>query len=54
MDEAEKCFELAMMRDGEVIATGTPQEIKQKANVETIEEAFIYYGDSKEAGGILK
>ena len=54
MDEAEKCFELAMMRDGEILATGTPQEIKQKAKVDTIEEAFIYFGNSKEAGGRLK
>lgn len=51
MDEAEKCFELAMMRDGEILATGTPLEIKQQANVDTIEDAFIYYGNSKEIGG---
>lgn len=54
MDEAEKCFELAMMRDGEILATGTPQQIKQKAQVDTIEEAFIYFGNSKEAGDRLK
>jgi ABC-2 type transport system ATP-binding protein len=50
MDEAEKCNELAMMRDGDVLATGTPEEIKHLANADSIEEAFIYFGNTR-AGG---
>ncbi len=44
MDEAEKCDELAMMRDGLVIAKGTPQELQDRIGAKTIEEAFIHYG----------
>lgn len=44
MDEAEKCNELAMMRDGRLIARGTPMQLRQKIGASSIEEAFIYYG----------
>ena len=44
MDEAEKCHNLAMMRDGRIIAKGTSQELQKKIGVDSIEEAFIYYG----------
>ncbi len=44
MDEAEKCHNLAMMRNGRIIAKGTSQELQKKIGVDSIEEAFIYYG----------
>ena len=44
MDEAEKCNRLAMMRQGVLIAEGTPLELRQKIGAATIEEAFIRYG----------
>ena len=44
MDEADKCHELAMMRDGRIIAQGTPLQLQQRIGVSNIEEAFIYYG----------
>jgi len=44
MDEAEKCHELAMMRDGRLIAQGTPLELRTGIGAASIEEAFIYYG----------
>ncbi|MCL2209287.1 MAG: AAA family ATPase [Treponema sp.] len=44
MDEAEKCQELAMMRDGRLIAKGTPAELQKSAGASNIEEAFIFYG----------
>lgn len=44
MDEAVKCHKLAMMRQGKVLAVGTPEQIKQEANAESLEEAFIYFG----------
>ena len=44
MDEAEKCHELAMLRDGRLIAGGTPLQLRQNIGASTIEEAFIHYG----------
>jgi len=44
MDEAEKCHELVMIREGRIIALGTPEEILIASNSKTIEEAFLYYG----------
>ncbi|MGG3451102.1 ABC transporter ATP-binding protein [Domibacillus aminovorans] len=44
MDEAEKCDRLGMIRDGRLIAVGTPEELKQKTNSATIEAAFLVYG----------
>lgn len=51
MDEAIKCNELSMMRDGRILATGTPEEIIKKSGTNNIEDAFIYFGQiGKEAG----
>ncbi|WP_202707972.1 ABC transporter ATP-binding protein [Sporosalibacterium faouarense] len=47
MDEAEKCDRLGMIRNGKLIAVGTPQELKDKTNSNSIEEAFLYYGGVK-------
>ena len=44
MDEAEKCNSLGMIRDGKLIAIGSPDEIKRASGSNTIEEAFLYYG----------
>jgi ABC-2 type transport system ATP-binding protein len=41
MDEAERCDRLLLMREGRVIADGTPQEIREKAGVDDIEQAFL-------------
>nr|WP_041778635.1 ribosome-associated ATPase/putative transporter RbbA [Beijerinckia indica] len=41
MDEAERFDWLAAMNDGKVIATGSPQEIRDKAGAKTLEAAFI-------------
>ena len=41
MDEAERCDRLLLMRDGRIIADGTPQEIREKAGVDDIEQAFL-------------
>jgi len=49
MDEAEKCTHLSMMRSGNLIASGSPAEIRKGAGASTIEEAFLYYG--REGGG---
>ncbi len=44
MDEADKCHRLGMIRDGKLIAVGTPGDLKQKTGTHTIEEAFLHYG----------
>ena len=44
MDEADKCHNLAMMRDGRLIAKGTSRELQERVGVQSLEEAFIYYG----------
>ncbi|WP_178023578.1 ABC transporter ATP-binding protein [uncultured Paenibacillus sp.] len=44
MDEADKCHRLGMVRDGSLIAVGTPEALKQETGSVTIEEAFLYYG----------
>lgn len=44
MDEAEKCHRLGMIRDGQLIAVGTPESLKRDTNAETIEQAFLRYG----------
>ena len=41
MDEAERCDRLLLMREGAFLADGSPAEIKQKANADDIEHAFL-------------
>ncbi|NYI99501.1 ABC-2 type transport system ATP-binding protein [Nocardioides thalensis] len=41
MDEAERCDRLLLMRDGVFLADGTPAEIKEKAGVDDVEQAFL-------------
>lgn len=44
MDEADKCDRLAMIRDGRVIAAGSPDELKSATGSSSMEEAFVAYG----------
>lgn len=44
MDEAEKCHNLGMIREGRLIAIGSPEELKRATSSDTIEGAFLYYG----------
>ncbi|MDS0526142.1 ABC transporter ATP-binding protein [Clostridium sp. SHJSY1] len=41
IDEAEKCDKLALIRDGEIMAVGSVEELKEKFKVNTVEEIFI-------------
>jgi ABC-2 type transport system ATP-binding protein len=43
MDEAEKCEQLAMMRDGVLLTHGSLGEILEASGAANIEEAFIHY-----------
>jgi ABC-2 type transport system ATP-binding protein len=41
MDEAERCHRLLLMREGRIIADGSPQEIKHGAGADSIDAAFL-------------
>lgn len=41
MDEAEFCDRISLFYRGQTIATGTPKELKEKANAKNMEETFI-------------
>lgn len=41
MDEAERCDRLLLMREGRIIADGSPTEIKQRAGAASVEHAFL-------------
>jgi len=47
MDEAEKCQELVMFREGEMIAQGSPQKIQTDSQTPSIEAAFIHFGSKR-------
>jgi len=41
MDEAERCDRLLLMREGEIIADGSPQEIRSRTGSPDVEHAFL-------------
>ncbi|ANS75539.1 ABC transporter ATP-binding protein [Paenibacillus yonginensis] len=44
MDEADKCNRLAMIRDGRILAEGSPAALLKQTGSEQIEDAFIKLG----------
>jgi len=42
MDEAERCQRLLLIRHGELIADGTPPEIKAAAGADDLDTAFLH------------
>ena len=41
MDEAERCDELILMREGRIVATGAPRTLLEQTETETLEGAFL-------------
>lgn len=41
MDEAARCHELVLMRRGQIIATGTPEDLLHRTHTEELEAAFV-------------
>jgi ABC-2 type transport system ATP-binding protein len=41
MDEAEHCDELVLLREGRVLATGTPELLRERTGAATVEDAFL-------------
>ncbi|MFS0615152.1 ABC transporter ATP-binding protein [Lederbergia ruris] len=44
MDEAEKCDQLAMIRDGQILTSGSPQQLKQQFGISSLEDIFLQAG----------
>ena len=51
MDEAERCDGLLLMREGELLATGTPAELREAAGARDVGEAFIRLIHEREGAG---
>jgi ABC-2 type transport system ATP-binding protein len=41
MDEADRCDELVLLRDGRVLAAGTPAALREQTGAEDLEDAFL-------------
>ena len=42
MDEAERCHRLLLMREGRIIADGSPDEIRRSTGAPDVEQAFLH------------
>lgn len=49
MDEAEKCDVLAMIREGRLITSGSPQDLKTRYGVTNLEDVFLKAGGEAHA-----
>jgi len=41
MDEADRCDELLLMRDGRIVATGSPESLRRATGSDDLEDAFL-------------
>ena len=41
MDEASRCDQLVLMRDGRIVATGTPDELLERTGAHDLDAAFL-------------
>jgi ABC-2 type transport system ATP-binding protein len=41
MDEADRCDELLLLREGELLATGTPDELRERTGTRDLDDAFL-------------
>ena len=48
MDEAAHCDQLLLMRDGALVATGTPAALRERTGVEDLSEAFLRLIEQRE------
>lgn len=43
MDEASKCDRVGMIREGSLVAIGTPGQLKEETGTQSLEDAFLHY-----------
>jgi ABC-2 type transport system ATP-binding protein len=48
MDEAQRCDDLVLIRNGEVIAHNSPEEFRRQTGTKTVEEGFLKLAGGKE------
>jgi ABC-2 type transport system ATP-binding protein len=41
MDEADRCDDLVLMRDGRIVSTGAPDELRHETGADDLEDAFL-------------
>ena len=41
MDEAGRCHDLLLLRDGQLLASGTPQELRERTGTDDLESVFL-------------
>ncbi|UED85642.1 ABC transporter ATP-binding protein [Streptomyces profundus] len=41
MDEADRCERLMLMREGRLLADGTPEELRRRTRTDAVEDAFL-------------
>jgi ABC-2 type transport system ATP-binding protein len=46
MDEAERCDELLLMRDGRIVAADTPDNLRERTGKADLEEAFLVLAEA--------
>jgi ABC-2 type transport system ATP-binding protein len=51
MDEADRCDRLLLMRDGHILSTGTPQELRDDTGADNLDAAFLALIERAEATG---
>jgi ABC-2 type transport system ATP-binding protein len=51
MDEADRCDRLLLMRDGRILATGTPTQLREATGADDLDGAFLKLVERAEAGG---
>jgi ABC-2 type transport system ATP-binding protein len=47
MDEADRCDRLVLLRDGRVVATGTPDDLRARTGREDLEQAFLVLAEEE-------
>ena len=46
MDEADRCEELILLREGRIVAAATPAELRARTGADRLDEAFLRLGES--------
>jgi ABC-2 type transport system ATP-binding protein len=46
IDEAERCDDLVLLRDGHVVATGSPDDLRRRTGSDDLEEAFLVLAEA--------